>query len=70
MPASVKKNSGCGCQREKKNKTEWRVKMCIFDPVRACVLWFGFESRYERLTLRVLDEMRKHHFLFAVEMYV
>lgn len=64
MPASVKKIVDVGV-RGKKNKTEWRVKMCIFDPVRACVLWFGFERLYERLTLRALDEMRKHHFLFA-----
>lgn len=64
-----KKNSGCGCQREKK-RADWRVKMCVFDLVRACILWFWFVELYERLRLRVLDEMRKHHFLFAGWMYV
>lgn len=57
-----KLNSGCGCLKKIK-KSGWRVKMCIFELVCACVLSMRSVKLYERL--RVLDQMRKHHFLFA-----
>lgn len=64
LPSSARKIVAVGV-REKKKRADWRVKMCVFDLVRACILWFWFVELYERLRLRVLDEMRKHHFLFA-----
>lgn len=57
-----KRNRGCGRQKKKdglacENVYIWAcVCMCV-------MLWF--ERLYERLRLRVMDEMRKHHFLFA-----
>lgn len=42
-----KRNSGCGCGCQRKKQTDCRVKVCVFEPVCACVLCLWFDRLYE-----------------------
>lgn len=71
MLVSVNKREvDVGVRENTQKKAACRVKMCMFDPVRVCGVWFWFETLNERLRLHVSDEMRKHHFLFDGCVYV